>query len=131
MDGLEPSREVRGGLFSDAEVSELIKNIGPQIDEDFLELLADPNVSNESFFVSDMPQRAEETISRQFKNAYAKIKASRARLLFQGGLGGAATLALTYATDNPSEGCIAAIFDTLRDNSTCLWNNAEGDFCDK
>jgi hypothetical protein len=30
-----------------------------------------------------------------------------------------------------AETCIAAIFDTLRDESECLWNNAGGAFCDE
>ena len=30
-----------------------------------------------------------------------------------------------------AEKCVAAIFDTLRDESTCLWNNANGEFCDE
>jgi hypothetical protein len=45
--------------------------------------------------------------------------------------GGAGTQAFTYMTEHPAEGCIAAIFDTLRDASRCLWNNPSEEFCDR
>ena len=34
-----------------------------------------------------------------------------------------------YDTEQPSEGCIEAIFDTLRDASGCLWNKPDEGFC--
>jgi hypothetical protein len=37
---------------------------------------------------------------------------------------------MTYNTQEESEGCIYAIFDTLRDNTECLWNTTEGNLCD-
>ena len=72
--------------------------------------------------------KLQEIIDRN-RPAYDKILLEAMAASFRSG--GAGTQAFTYMTEHPAEGCIAAIFDTLRDSSGCLWNNPNDVFCDR
>jgi hypothetical protein len=139
-------RGVRLGV-SEAEVDKIATkvaaSVGEQIDEIFMKLITEEQKYvgrelSEEETVAVLERRLREAsfqeASDAFKkeqNLYAELKRKRIRNAFITGAAGVSAAAFTYMTEHPSEGCIAAIFDTLRDESNCLWNHAEGEFCDE
>jgi len=111
-----------------SKASNVKKVINPQIDDVFMDTV----FGDETELQPELRKIAlEQRLKLSSKQAHEKVVVGLMRTaLIDGTLqGGSAGMA--YMTDNPAEGCIAAIFDTLRDESNCLWNHAEGDFCDE
>jgi hypothetical protein len=132
--------DVRAERMSEQEIEKAARlkgAVNPQLDDGLAAL-----VNNEREYIKYFSEDAENSeklmmlglerrLARVNKSAAQKVMLKSFQLAFQSGLAGGGTAAMSYMTKNSSEGCIAAIFDTLRDESKCLWNNAEGALCDE
>ena len=132
--------EVKAGRMSKQEIDmadRLKRAVNPQLDDQLAWFL-----NNEAEFIEANPIYADDSermmmwklehrLAKVNKLAAQKVMLNSFRIALQSGLAGGGTASMTYMTKNSSEGCISAIFDTLRDETNCLWNHAEGKFCDE
>jgi hypothetical protein len=119
-------------LSSDAvsKADKLKEAIHPQIDDDFVGHVYDRDGRNNLTPSQLWSSISAERMKRVDKEAYSALIDRLKTDAFLGGWGLGGTAYMTYNTQEESEGCIYAIFDTLRDNTECLWNTTEGNLCD-
>ena len=119
-------------LSSDAvsKADKLKEAIHPQIDDDFVGYVYDRDGRNKLTPSQLWSSISAERMKRVDSEAHSALIGRLKTNAFLGGWGLGGTAYMTYNTQEESEGCIYAIFDTLRDNTECLWNTTEGNLCD-
>lgn len=128
---------VKYDRMSDRELRQanLLKmNVSNQINDDFIQAITRPkkmNFADGSYEEDVMKLILEDRLTKISKKNVNKITLAGLKLLFKVGALNSKLARSVYDTENNSEGCIASIFDTLRDKTKCLWNNANGGLCDE
>jgi hypothetical protein len=129
-DSVKPQR-MSSNAIRQAEYLEKI--FDKQIDSKFINILSEYSELGLEAEEQDLFMQAvlENRLSKISQKSVSKIWFAAFKGLFKLGTLNLKLASTAYQTEKRSEGCIAAIFDNLRDHSTCLWNNAEGELCDE